>query len=75
VTQVIGRVDADAVARSASLLALLPADAAARQLGPKAWIARCQFHADRSPSMRIALSERGWGYFCYGCGARGNVIR
>lgn len=71
----VQRVDADAVARSASLLELLPADAKVKPIGPSAWIARCQFHSDRTPSMRVSLTERGWGYFCYGCGAKGNVIR
>jgi DNA primase len=71
----VRNVDTEAIARSASLLALLPVDARVKQIGPAAWLARCQFHDDRSPSMRVALTERGWGYFCYGCGARGNVIR
>lgn len=71
----LNRVDADAIARTSSLLILLPPDARAKAIGPNAYLARCQFHDDRSPSMRVALTERGWGYFCYGCGARGNVIR
>lgn len=71
----LNRVDADAIARQASLLPLLPPDAKPKAIGPNAYMARCQFHDDRSPSMRVALSDRGWGYFCYGCGARGNVIR
>lgn len=68
-------IDTDAIVRAHSLLALLPPDAKPHPIGRNAWMARCQFHEDRSPSMRVALSDRGWGYFCYGCGARGNVIR
>jgi len=69
------RVDTEVLVRTASLLALLPPESKPKPIAPNAWLARCQFHDDRSPSMRVALTPRGWGYFCYGCGAKGNVIR
>ena len=34
-----------------------------------AGMARCPFHEDRHPSLKL-----GWGFHCFGCGAHGDVI-
>jgi 5S rRNA maturation endonuclease (ribonuclease M5) len=68
-------VDTAAVCREVDLLKLLPADAAPKRIGDAAWLARCSFHEDRTPSMRVARTGDGWAFFCYACGARGDAIR
>lgn len=71
----VARIDAEAVCQEADLLKLLPPDAAPRALGGDAWLARCTFHEDRTPSMRVARTKSGWAFFCYACGAKGDAIR
>jgi predicted P-loop ATPase len=34
----------------------------------------CPFHADKSPSFSVFTGKSGWQYFCFGCGASGDVI-
>lgn len=39
------------------------------------WIARCPFHADRSPSFTIYQASNGlWTAHCFGCGWHGDVL-
>lgn len=68
-------VDADRIRREVSIVPFLAEPKPMVKVREGQWKVRCSFHADRTPSMLVGIGARGWGYFCYGCGARGDVIR
>jgi DNA primase len=69
------RIDTDALRRSANLLALLPPESRPWKRTGTGTLVRCSFHEDLGPSMLVSLTDAGWKYWCYGCGAGGDVIR
>lgn len=34
----------------------------------------CPLHGDTDPSFSLLLHDDGWGYNCFGCGAKGTVV-
>lgn len=68
-------IEAADVRRTASILALLPADRQVRKTGAGRWITRCVFHEDSRASMSIGFTNVGWVYRCFSCGEFGDVIR
>ena len=69
----MGIVDEDIakVRASTDFVALAGEHLALRRVGTR-WIGLCPFHAENSPSFSIN-SELGL-YYCFGCGAKGDVI-
>lgn len=69
------RVDSAAVCRDYSILPFLPEPKPLVPVRKDQWKALCPFHADRTPSMLVGITRRGaWGFTCYGCGEKGDVI-
>src|SRR4051812_999355 len=54
------------------LLAVVAGHGALKRRGQHEHWGRCPFHADRSPSFKVA-TRRGT-YHCFGCGAHGDVL-
>ena len=69
----MGIVDEDiARVRAASdFVALASEHLALKRVGTR-WVGLCPFHAEKSPSFSLN-SELGY-YYCFGCGAKGDVI-
>ncbi|HET7523085.1 MAG TPA: DNA primase, partial [Acidimicrobiales bacterium] len=69
----MGIVDEDIarVRASTDFVALVGEHLALRRVGTR-WIGLCPFHAENSPSFSVN-SELGL-YYCFGCGAKGDVI-
>lgn len=69
----MGIVDEDIarVRSSTDFVALVGEHLALRRVGTR-WIGLCPFHAENSPSFSVN-SELGL-YYCFGCGAKGDVI-
>lgn len=38
------------------------------------FLACCPFHGEKTPSFSLYNSEKGWKFFCFGCGVYGDVI-
>lgn len=38
------------------------------------WRACCPFHGEKTPSFTIYNGKQGWKYWCFGCGANGDVF-
>lgn len=65
------RLDLDAIRLDNPLPEVAGKLVALRPAG-KEWMACCPFHADRSPSFTIFDAGRRW--YCFGCGAGGDVL-
>jgi DNA primase len=61
----------EAVKERADLVELARARTELRQARDE-WIGRCPFHEERSPSFSVNAGKKL--YFCFGCGAKGDVI-
>ncbi len=66
VTEDIGRV------RAASDLVQIAGEHLALRRGGRRWVGLCPFHAEKTPSFSVN-GEEGL-YYCFGCGAKGDVI-
>lgn len=64
------------IARTASLLLLLPKDATLKPSGRGRYMTNCPFHDDSNPSMSIAKCDDGkWRFRCFGCGEHGDTVQ
>jgi DNA primase len=61
----------EAVKERADLVELARARTELRQARDE-WVGRCPFHEERSPSFSVNAGKKV--YFCFGCGAKGDVI-
>jgi DNA primase len=69
----VGIVDEDIarVRAATDFLALASEHLALRRVGTR-WVGLCPFHVEKSPSFSLN-AEEGF-YYCFGCGAKGDVI-
>lgn len=65
--------DAEAVRQTVSIIDLLT-EAPKRRTGRDSYVTLCAFHDDKTPSMSVRLTGRGWTYRCFACGESGGVI-
>jgi DNA primase len=61
----------EAVKERADIVELARARTELRQVRDE-WIGRCPFHEERSPSFSVNAGKKL--YYCFGCGAKGDVI-
>jgi DNA primase len=61
----------DAVKERADIVELARARTELRQARDE-WVGRCPFHEERSPSFSVNAAKKL--YYCFGCGAKGDVI-
>jgi DNA primase len=59
------------VKAAADILAVVGGRTQLRKAGPR-YVARCPFHEERTPSFSVNAVEKF--YYCFGCGAKGDVI-
>ncbi len=59
------------VKAAADILAVIGGRTQLRKSGPR-YVARCPFHEERTPSFSVNSVEKF--YYCFGCGAKGDVI-
>jgi len=59
------------VKAAADILAVVGGRTQLRKAGPR-YVARCPFHEERTPSFSVNPVEKF--YYCFGCGAKGDVI-
>src|SRR5262249_22240944 len=59
------------VKAAADIVAVIGGRAQLRKSGPR-YVARCPFHEERTPSFSVNPVEKF--YYCFGCGAKGDVI-
>jgi DNA primase len=67
-------IEDDDIARvrdASDIVAVIGEYTSLRRVGRR-WVALCPFHAEKSPSFSVN-SEQGL-YYCFGCGAKGDVI-
>jgi DNA primase len=64
--------DIDRVKAAADLVQLVSEHAQVKRVGRR-FVALCPFHAEKTPSFGINAEEKL--YYCYGCQAKGDVIR
>ena len=70
VSRIAGR-SLEAVKERADIVELARARTELRQVRDE-WIGRCPFHEERSPSFSVNAGKKL--YYCFGCGAKGDVI-
>ena len=68
-----GRVDFEAIKRTADLVAVIQRHGVELQREGKDWIGLCPFHDDKKPSLRVTPGKGLWR--CMSCDAAGNVIQ
>jgi DNA primase len=61
----------EGVKAAADILAVIGGRTQLRKSGPR-YVARCPFHEERTPSFSVNAVEKF--YYCFGCGAKGDVI-
>jgi DNA primase len=59
------------VKAAADIVAVIGGRTQLRKSGPR-YVARCPFHEERTPSFSVNAVEKF--YYCFGCGAKGDVI-
>jgi DNA primase len=59
------------VKAAADIVAVVSGRTQLRKAGPR-YVARCPFHEERTPSFSVNPVEKF--YYCFGCGAKGDVI-
>ena len=59
------------VKAAADIVAVIGGRTQLRKTGPR-YVARCPFHEERTPSFSVNAVEKF--YYCFGCGAKGDVI-
>jgi DNA primase len=59
------------VKAAADIIAVIGGRTQLRKSGPR-YVARCPFHEERTPSFSVNAVEKF--YYCFGCGAKGDVI-
>ena len=59
------------VKAAADMVELVSARTQLRRSGAR-WTGRCPFHEERTPSFSVNPSDKL--YYCFGCGAKGDVI-
>jgi DNA primase len=59
------------VKTAADIVAVIGGRTQLRKTGPR-YVARCPFHEERTPSFSVNAVEKF--YYCFGCGAKGDVI-
>src|SRR5689334_2046374 len=59
------------VKAAADIVAVVGGRTQLRKAGPR-YVARCPFHEERTPSFSVNPVEKF--YYCFGCGAKGDVI-
>jgi DNA primase len=59
------------VKAAADIVAVVGGRTQLRKAGPR-YVARCPFHEERTPSFSVNAVEKF--YYCFGCGAKGDVI-
>lgn len=70
----VARIDTRVLRHEARLIDLVPQDPKPKRTGPHSWKVLCPFHAEKTPSMQVRQTERGWRYHCFGCGEDGDAI-
>jgi DNA primase len=61
----------DDVKAAADIVAVIGGRTQLRKSGPR-YVGRCPFHEERTPSFSVNAVEKF--YYCFGCGAKGDVI-
>jgi DNA primase len=59
------------VKAAADIVSVVSARTQLRKAGPR-YVGRCPFHEERTPSFSVNPVEKF--YYCFGCGAKGDVI-
>ena len=42
--------------------------------GPTEFKALCVFHSEKNPSLTVFFKDGAWGYYCFGCGEKGDIF-